>query len=130
MMENTDTSYAASEDEQKVDASQLAEKMLKYEKVYQELETIKNEIYFDVMKLKKTQTVGNVRVTYSKGRKSYDYESYVLANDDIDAIAMEEHTTTTEVTKVDYRQIAKDHDPDAEVPFTQSAPSVRIKIEK
>lgn len=58
-----------------MNASELAEKMLLWEKTKHELDNLATEIEAEVLTLKKTQVVGGVRVTYSGGRSTYDYET-------------------------------------------------------
>ncbi len=58
-----------------MNASELAKKMLEWELKYRELDVIEQQINSTVLEIGKTQTVGNVRATYSKGRKKYDYEN-------------------------------------------------------
>ncbi|GAG63413.1 unnamed protein product, partial [marine sediment metagenome] len=55
--------------------SELALKMLEWEKQKRELDGLGNEICSVVLDIGKTQTVGNVRATFNNGRKEYDYES-------------------------------------------------------
>lgn len=57
-----------------MDSSMLAARMLEWEKRKQELDALEAEIKAAVLEIGKTQTVGNVRVTYSAGRRSFDYE--------------------------------------------------------
>jgi hypothetical protein len=54
--------------------SELAAKMLQWEKDKRALDQLTVEIEEEVLKIQKTQVVGNVRVTYSGGRATYDYE--------------------------------------------------------
>ena len=58
-----------------MDASELAKKMLEWESKKRELDTIEAEIKDAVMALGNTQTVGNVRATYSAGRRTFSYEA-------------------------------------------------------
>ena len=50
--------------------SDLAQTMLKWEQVQREADALAAELGIG-----KTQTVGNVRASYSGGRKSYDYQA-------------------------------------------------------
>lgn len=61
--------------EGKPDASQLARLMLLWEEKRRALDELEAAIKDTVLALGKTQTVGNVRATYSNPRKSYDYET-------------------------------------------------------
>ena len=58
-----------------MNASELAKKMLEWELKYRELDILEQAIKSSVLEIEKTQTVGNVRATYSKGRAKYDYET-------------------------------------------------------
>lgn len=58
-----------------MDSSELAMKMLEWEKLRKQLDVIEAEIRGAVLELGKTQTVGNVRASYSGGRSTYDYQS-------------------------------------------------------
>jgi hypothetical protein len=55
--------------------SELAIKMLQWEEQKRKLDELEAEIGAVVLDLGKTQTAGNVRATYSKGRAKYDYET-------------------------------------------------------
>ena len=55
--------------------SELANKMLQWEEQKRKLDDLEAEIAYVVLNLGKTQTVGDVRATYSKGRAKYDYET-------------------------------------------------------
>ena len=106
-----------------MDMSKLAEKMLEWEKAKCHLAQIEEEIQTVVLAIGKTQTVGNVRASYSGGRKSYDYESAGRA---APQPVIDEHTTVTTITKIDWRAICKYTE--AEVPYRQSPPGVTVKI--
>jgi len=56
-----------------MNASELAAKMLEWEQKKEELIVIEDEIKASVMAMEKTQTVGNVRASYSKGKGKTDY---------------------------------------------------------
>ena len=60
-----------------MDASELAKKMLEWESKKRELDALEAEIKDAVMALGNTQTVGNVRATYSAGRRTFDYQTPV-----------------------------------------------------
>ena len=55
--------------------SELAIKMLQWEEQKRKLDELEGELMEAVLEIGKTQTVGNVRATYSKGRANYDYET-------------------------------------------------------
>jgi len=55
--------------------SELAGKMLEWEKNKKALDVLGAEIEAEVLKTGKTQVVGGCRVTYSGGRATYDYQT-------------------------------------------------------
>ena len=105
-----------------MDASELALLMLEWEKVQRKAQELEDKIKPVVLEMGKTQTVGNVRATYSQGRKSYDYEeAAATARVPEDVIAV--YTTPS----VDWRGLCKALDIE-DVPFTQGSPSVSLKL--
>ena len=101
--------------------SELAAKMLEWEQTQVKADALALEIREAVLALGKTQTVGNVRATYSAGRKSYDYEDAALHHIPVDVIQKYMKPT------FDYRNACKDFGV-TDIPFTESAPSVTIKL--
>ena len=59
-------------EENDMNASELAIAMLNWEQKKNELDALELVIKAAVLEMGNTQTVGNVRATYSGGRKSYD----------------------------------------------------------
>jgi len=108
-----------------VDSSELATKMLEWEKAKKALDALGVEIAAGVLAAGKTQTVGNVRASYSKGRKRYDYET---PGQSATADMIAAHTTAPPrpAPKTDWRRVCKDAGFDA--PFTQGEPSVSLKL--
>lgn len=104
--------------------SELAAKMLKWEEIKRSLDEIEQEIKGAVLELQKTQTVGNVRASYSKGRVSRDYESAIkaaeLVSDALDPFKIVRETT-------DYRSACKEFGI-TEIPSSQAPPSVSVKL--
>ena len=112
-----------------MDAKELANKMLEWGELAEKMAALESEINAAVLDAGKTQTVGNVRATYSKGRTTLDYESAARHNwqnePDILSDWIEEYTTPT----VNWRAICTDAKVDAsEYIKSQSAPSIRIKL--
>ena len=105
-----------------MNASELAVKMLEWEEIQREANKRATEIEAAVLKLGRTQTVGNCRATYSQGARKFDYET---PGQIVDADVIAEHTTT--VIKTDWRAVCKAI---AGVPVvvTQAAPSVKVKL--
>jgi hypothetical protein len=85
-----------------MDASYLAKMMLDWEKVRRHLDELEEAIKDSVLQIGKTQTVGNVRASYSKGRKSYFYQE-AIENLDLEPDVL----VPFETVKVDYRSACK-----------------------
>lgn len=108
-----------------MDARELAMAMLDYEKAQRKADELRAQVEAAVLEIGETQQVGNVKATYRNGRKSYDYKAAV--KDDPGDIVLE-YTETK--TRVDWRALVLDGlgiNKD-EIPFTQSDPSVSVKI--
>lgn len=60
-----------------MNASELASAMLAWENAQRLADALRIEIEAAVLEIGKTQTVGNVRATYSAGRRTFDYEAAV-----------------------------------------------------
>ena len=131
-----------------MNASELAEKMLLWEKNKKELDSLENEIKAAVLELKSTQKVGNVSASYSNGRREFDYETpgksapiEVIKNNTIvnkvtdwDAVAtlidpeiIEECTHETEC--VNWSNVCKDAKIEPAV-IKEGTPAVTIKMAK
>lgn len=108
-----------------MEASVLAGKMLEWERKKRELDTLENEIAQAVLVMGKTQTVGNVRATYSGGRKSYDYRGAADGHPMVSDATLDLFTRTA--VTIDWKKICE-HVGIDDMPFTQSAPAVTLKI--
>lgn len=106
-----------------MDATELAKKMLEWQEAQARADLLKMDIEAAVLAIGKTQTAGNVRATYSAGRKSYDYESAARESAFVSEATISLFTTPS----IDWRGVCK-HAGIEDVPFTQSAPSVSLKI--
>lgn len=106
-----------------MDASHLAQTMLQWEQVRRRLNEIEEAIRDSVLQIEKTQTVGNVRASYSRGRKKYDYQRAIDNLVDLEPDAL----VPFETIKVDYRAACKALDVQ-DVPFKQSDPTVSVKL--
>ena len=110
-----------------MNASELATKMLEWEQAKRSLDALTAEIESAVLEVGQTQTVGNVRATYSQGRRSFDYRAAV------DALAVSRDMlaeyTTIPAPVVDWKGICEVVGI-ANIPFTQSEPSVTVKLLK
>ena len=133
-----------------MNASELAEKMLLWEKNRKLLDELEKEIQEEVLKLQKTQVVGGCRVTFSGGRNTYDYEtagktapkeiiekySTIVETTDwksvvelakVDPDIIEECTVKT--TNVDYKEVCKESKI-APIILSTTPPSASVKLEK
>ena len=117
-MNNTDTKGDT------MDASALARDMLKWEQLRRQLDELEEAIKDSVLQIGQTQTVGNVRASYSKGRKSYDYQTAADGHPMVSEATIALFTTPS----VDWRGICK-HAGIDDVPIkSQSGPSVSLKL--
>lgn len=107
-----------------MDSSELAAMMLTWERMRRELDSLEMEIKTAVLEIRKTQTVGNVRASYSAGRKSYDYLDVARGHPMVSEATIDLFTTS----KIDWRGICQ-HVGIDDVPYTQGEPSVTIKLE-
>ena len=105
-----------------MNARELALAMLDWEQLKREADELVKEIQAAVLKIGKTQTVGYVRASYSKGRKSYNYKE---AAQDVPPSIVRAHTTLTEI--IDWCGICQDENI-ADIPVTQSNPRVTLKL--
>ena len=118
-----------------MNATELATKMLEWETTQRTADALRSEIEAAVLAIGKTQTVGNVRATYSKGRTTYDYEAAVstfadnAANND-DAATFNHIQNVSRInslTVYNFKAIAAELG--LEVPVkSQSEPSVSLKL--
>lgn len=109
-----------------MNASELATKMLEWESLYLQLKKLEDEISDGVLEIGKTQTVGNVRATFSNGRKEYLYEE---AYNKSGIVAPQEVMNAHTKISYDWRSICSALGIDATNYFIQkSGPSVSIKL--
>ena len=114
--------------EPKIDLSELAGAMLKWERIQKEADLLRAEIEWAVMAIKRTQTTGNVRAVYNGGRKSYDYREAADGHPMVSEATIKLYTIVTE-PRTDWRNICQHVGLDkADIPFTQSEPSVKVKL--
>jgi hypothetical protein len=129
-----------------MDASELATKMLEWEKGKKSLDALGAEIESEVLKIGKTQVVGGCRVTYAAGRATNDYKTPALTAPkeiidrfstpmkivDWDAVAQVVPEVVEEFTKieydVDYKAILKEAKLEPLV-VSRTEPTATIKLE-
>ena len=105
-----------------ISMSELARMMLSWEEMKQSLDALGETIKRKVLWIGKTQNVGNVRASFAKGRRVYDYKTPgQFAPEDL----IGEHTTT--VTTTDWRNVCKDAQIEGRL-VKQSLPSVSLKL--
>jgi hypothetical protein len=107
-----------------MNATELAMKMLEWEQAQRKADALKAEIESAVLEVGATQTVGNVRASYSGGRKSYDYRGALAGYDEVSLEPWK--TEIPAATMLDYRAACKGLG--VEAPYTQSEPSVTVKL--
>ena len=108
--------------------TELAMKMLQYGELRSTLDALEAQIKTAVLERGKTQTVGNVRASYSTGRKTYDYQEAADGHPMVSNATVELFTTLIpETQRVDWHRIC-DHAGIEDIPFTQSEPSVTVKL--
>jgi hypothetical protein len=129
-----------------MNATELAQKMLEWEKGKRALDTLSAEIEAEVLTIGKTQVVGGCRATYSGGRSTYDYQ---VPCQDVPGDALAKFSTSRDVTDwvrvaaevpdivakftvttfdFDYRAICKEEGLKPLV-LSTTAPSVTVKLE-
>ena len=81
-----------------MNASELALMLLAWEQKKQELDLMEAEIETAVLEIGETQTVGNVRASYRKGRRVLDW---ALAGKDADPGIIADYTTEETIIKTD-----------------------------
>lgn len=129
-----------------MNTTELATKVLEWEKGKRALDALGAEIEIEVLKLKKTLVVGGCRVTYSGGRATYDYE---MAGKTANSEIISKFTTQREVINwdgvketvpdvvaeftrieesVDYRAVCKEAKIEPVI-ISTTAPSAMIKLE-
>jgi len=128
--------------------SRLAAMMLDWEVCQLKADELKTRIEAEVLAIGKTQTVGNVRATYSAGRRAFDYtegwrahgygtgvdiEKFKDVTYDYETAWEDEHEYPPgeEYQRIiyDYRAAVKAAGiVDTDIPCTQSPPSVNLKL--
>jgi len=107
-----------------MNASELALKMLEWEKARRDLDLLESEIKEAVLELGKTQTVGNVRATFTNGRSIYDYEGAARKAEFPDDV-IDVHSKTV----VDWKKICETAQiMDTVQVISKTKPSVSIKL--
>lgn len=107
------------------DPSKLAQMILDWESAIRKTADLEAQIQEAVLERGSSLVVGNVRATYYRGRKTYDYE---FAAEDADPAVVKKHTKTETTTKIDWRSICKEEEIE-DIPYVQAAPSVSLKIQ-
>ena len=113
-----------------MDMSDFAAKALEWEKLQRAADALATELENEVLSIGKTQTIGNVRVTYSNGRKSFDYQAaangHSMVSEATIGLFSKEIPATIEI---DWKGICK-HAGIEPVVASQTDPSAKIKLMK
>ena len=108
--------------------NEMAQAMIDWAGLKERLDGLGAEIEQYVLELGKTQTVGNVCATYSKGRTAYDYEAVVVAAMP-DELSRIKATARFIVEKTDWRAVCNDYGFNtANHVKSAPVPSVKVKI--
>lgn len=105
--------------------SEFATLALEWEKAQRKADELAAVLEAATLEIGKTQTVGNVRVTYSNPRKSYDYDKAAYLSGLVTDDVLETFTEVKEIT--DWRAICKHLEIDVEG-VARGEPSARIKL--
>ena len=121
--------YATTGEPQVLDQRALAQAMLDWSDLMHQAKAIEEKIEATVIRLEKTQVVGDVRATYYSGRRKYEYEdAWVDAYEK--GLVEERHPLDFSKVTYDYRQACAAHEIDADGFARQvSGPSVKVKLE-
>ena len=106
-----------------MNASELANLMLKWEELRKQLDDIEATIRLEVLAVGKTQTVGNVRATFNNGRRTFDYETPAKPIAPPELVM--QHTEIIE--KIDWKSIC-DEVGATPILVSQTEPSVNVKL--
>jgi hypothetical protein len=115
-----------------MNSSELAKKMLEWEKLKHEIHILEQEIKNTVLRMGKSQCAGNVKATFNKGRRTFDYKSACIASGkfqpDLENDPKLETYKKTRVS-ISYRTICEVYEI-VNIPSEQSEPSVKLKVVK
>ena len=110
-----------------MNATELATKMLEWEKLKRQADTLAAEIEAEVLQMGKTYNVGNVRATFAKGRTytSYDWTPVEqMADPDV----IEKFTTITTNSVTDWEKVAVECELAPIVNTKTGDPSVTVNL--
>ena len=108
-----------------MDSRMLAVKMIEWGDAQTKANALAAEIEAAVLEAGKTQTVGNVRASYSNGRKTYGYQEAA------EALGMHQEVLTAytkTVVSVDWRKAWQDYGEGDPPVISESPPSVTVKL--
>ena len=106
-----------------MNARELAYLMLKWAAISKQLDDIEATIRSEVLVVGKTQTVGNVRATFSNGRRTFDYETPAKPIAPPELVV--QHTEIIE--KIDWKSICTEVGA-TPIVVSQTDPSVSVKL--
>ena len=115
-----------------INKNELAGLMLEWAEVKNHLAFIQERITTSVLELGETVLAGNVRATYNQGKRSWDYKQgvkmFMPADNALDEAILQR---TKVVRTVDWKGICHDENIEKDdIPYTQAAPSVTMRIDK
>jgi hypothetical protein len=109
-----------------MESNELAKKMIEWGELKAQMDALENEIKTEVLAIGKTQTVGNVRATFSNPRKTYQgWDAAVMEAEPegLDQKAYEVVTVT-----IDWQKAAADYGIERKSWIDENAkPSVTVK---
>lgn len=111
-----------------MESKELAQKMLMWGNLQEQAAILEKEISEAVLEIGKTQTVGNVRATFSNPRKTYQsWEDAVLTYFEREEVA--EKFTVTPEPYIDWNSAGKEWNVSRESWVAENAkPSVKVKM--
>ena len=109
-----------------LDKSNLATALLQWESKKRELAELEKEIKDIVLQLGESQTAGNVKATYSQGRKKYNYQEAADGHPMVESATIKLFTSAPKA-RTNWRKICA-HVGIYDIPFEQDEPSVTLKI--
>ena len=111
-----------------MESAELAKKMLEWGELKAQLDALEGEIKQAVLEAGKTQTVGNVRATYSNPRKTYEDWEHAVMSAEPDGFDAEGFMVTPE-PYVDWPSAAKTYGIERKSWVDENAqPSVSVKM--
>ena len=112
----------------------LAQYMLEWEMMKEELDAQEDDIKRIVLQLGETVTVGNVKASYSKGRTVLDYEGAVMlslsdySDKEMAVLEKSKEVNSTVKTSISWKNVCEDMGIKLIPELSHSGPSVTVKL--